>query len=107
MCGTAMGREARRKAASVDGRAGPDGEHVRRQPLSDRTPLRTEMCIQESGRRRAAQPRGGRPDVRPRQSTAERDPMASTCVACRSPVTCSRNTVAVAALYSPMILATA
>jgi len=36
MRGTAIGREAKRTESYRDGRAGPNREHVRREPLSDR-----------------------------------------------------------------------
>jgi len=35
MRGTAIGREARRRESWRDGRAGPNREHVRREPPSD------------------------------------------------------------------------
>jgi len=35
MRGTAIGREARRIASYADSRAGPNREHVRREPPSD------------------------------------------------------------------------
>ena len=49
-------------------------------------PLRTSTSTQESGSRCAAQRVGGRLAVYRRKDAAERVPLASTCVACRSPV---------------------
>ena len=53
---------------------------------SHTTPLRTSTSTQENGSRCAAQRVGGRLAVYRRKETAERVPLASTCVACRSPV---------------------
>ena len=53
---------------------------------SHTTPLRTSTSTQENGSRCAAQRVGGRLAVVRRKETAERVPLASTCVACRSPV---------------------
>ena len=53
---------------------------------SHTTPLRASTSTQESGSRCAAQRVGGRLAVYRRKDAAERVPLASTCVACRSPV---------------------
>ena len=53
---------------------------------SHTTPLRTLTSTQENGSRCAAQRAGGRLAVYRRKETAERVPLASTCVASCSPV---------------------
>ena len=51
MGGTAIGREARRRETWRDGRAGPNREHVRREPLSVRT-VPWSVCARNCKRRR-------------------------------------------------------
>ena len=53
---------------------------------SHTTPPRTSTSTQENGSRCAAQRAGGRLAVYQRKVTAERVPLASTCVGSRSPV---------------------
>jgi hypothetical protein len=51
MRGTAIGREARRRETWRDGRAGPNREDVRREPLSVRT-VPWSACARNCKRRR-------------------------------------------------------